>query len=282
MKFLKFVAFFFILWQLSLQVANSASVNLTDPNTTTLDLDTELAVNVNLNISAADGTAYYFRGAFAKVGSNKYCGLTWNGTDWYSGPYSSNEGWKNLPKTTVSSSSAALNLKAKLDKEDNDCLSPGSYTFQVQRYTEGGSASFDDQNRITLSVSYPTFTPTPSPTVKASPLPTVKQVSSTTAKSPTATQKAISESHAKSPDNSPTNIIINAELIDDATSTIAGITATISSIIRDNLISSPSSNQSLLAQINSDRAKIIFMLLLGIIFLSTGIFQSFRLRFRQR
>ncbi len=143
---------------------------------------------MNLSINAADGTKYYLGGVFSVEGSTNYCGKTWN-QEKSSWAVYTDEG--NLPAVTLASSSAYLVLKTILDTEDSGCQSAGTYVFKVRRYTEGGSASFDEQNQQTVTVALPTMTPTPTrvpspiptakpdptattvPTTKPSPLPTV-------------------------------------------------------------------------------------------------------------
>ncbi|MBI4990743.1 hypothetical protein HZB96_01460 [Candidatus Gottesmanbacteria bacterium] len=145
----------------------AASITLNDGTPTTIsDFNQEYQVNVSLSINADDGTVYYLRGSFYQSGTNNYCGYTWNGSSWFNGPYSSNEGWKNLLQVTISSSSASAILKAKLDSNDNACKDSGNYNLKVQRFTQGGSGTFDPQNEQSLTVNIPTPTPTvtPSPT----------------------------------------------------------------------------------------------------------------------
>ncbi|MBU2632642.1 hypothetical protein KKG52_02895 [Patescibacteria group bacterium] len=59
---------------------------------TQINAEEELTVNVSLSINASDNTIYYLRGVFYKLGTTRYCGHTWDGNEWFSGPYSSNEG----------------------------------------------------------------------------------------------------------------------------------------------------------------------------------------------
>lgn len=142
----------------------AASINLSDPNYETLsELGQEYEITVNLLINAADGTPYYLRGLFYKTGTNKYCGFTKNGQNWFNGPYTSNDGWKNLPSVVISSDSASTKIKAKLDAADNDCNVSGEYLFKIMRYTQGGSSNIDDQNeqKIVVNVVVPTATVKP-------------------------------------------------------------------------------------------------------------------------
>lgn len=156
------------------------SITLDTPSQTIIsDIDQEFSVNLTLNgVNIADNTKYYLRGVFFLPDSTNYCGITWNGSSWFSGPYSTGEGWKKFLAVTVASNSASVQLKAKIDTADSGCRASGSYNFKVQRFTEAGSATFDDQNIQTVVFSLPT--PIPSPTVSPQPTkvpslkPTVK------------------------------------------------------------------------------------------------------------
>ncbi|OGG30898.1 hypothetical protein A3I51_04830 [Candidatus Gottesmanbacteria bacterium RIFCSPLOWO2_02_FULL_38_8] len=142
----------------------AASISLSDPSSDILsEVNQEFEITVNLSINAADGTKYYLRSVFFKSGTNRYCGYTWSGQNWYNGPFSSNDGWKNLPSIIISSDSAQTRVKSKLDPLDNDCNSSGEYFFKVERYTQGGSGSFDDQNeqKIIVDIKAPTITVKP-------------------------------------------------------------------------------------------------------------------------
>lgn len=146
-------------------VSFAASINLNESSKTTIsDYNEEYQIKVNMSIDTSDGTLYYLRGVFYQIGTNNYCGLTWNGTSWFSGPYSSGEGWKNFLPVTIASSSATILLKAKLDGNDNGCRNSGTYNFKVQRFTQNGSGDFDTQNEQTINVNLPTPTPTLVPT----------------------------------------------------------------------------------------------------------------------
>lgn len=143
----------------------AASITLSEfsPNSIA-DSNEEIGVKVQLNINSDDGTLYYLRGVFSKDDSTNYCGATWNGSEWFSGPYSTSENWKKFPSVTISSSSAIATLRVKLDVSDSGCRESGNYKFKIQRFTVSGSGNYDDQNIQTLTVTLPTFTPTPHPT----------------------------------------------------------------------------------------------------------------------
>ena len=158
------------LWHFSMQGTFAASVSLSNPTTENItDFEQGYELDVNLKINTANDTKYYLRGVFYKSGTTKYCGLTWNGSSWYNGPFSAGDGWKNLPTVTISSDSAELRLKAKLDKDDNDCNTSGEYNFKVQRYTQKGNSVLDQQNEQKIIAELPKLTPSEKPTVKITP-----------------------------------------------------------------------------------------------------------------
>ncbi len=112
----------------------ATSISLYEGSPTTIDsYDQEYQVGVDLFINAPSGTVYYLRGVFYRPGTSNYCGYTWNGTSWFKGPYTTNEGWKNFLAVNIASSSASTILKAKLDSDDSGCKEPGKYNFKVQR-----------------------------------------------------------------------------------------------------------------------------------------------------
>jgi hypothetical protein len=171
MKYLPVFLIIFIVFP----VYASSSISLSNGQSD-LTPDQELLVNISINIS--QNKDYFLRGEFHKAGSTNYCGYTWNGTGWYNGPFTTNNGWLNLLKVTVVSSSWSGILKSKIDPSDPGCRENGIYNFRVQRYTEAGSAGDDDQNEISVNMIFPSPTPTtiptekPVPTVMPSPIPT--------------------------------------------------------------------------------------------------------------
>lgn len=168
--------------------------------------ETEVLVNTSLSVNSQDGTEYFLRGVFFKPGTSDYCGYTWNGIDFFSGPYSTNSGWKNFYPSTIISSSWSGALKVKIDTKDSGCSQSGSYSFKVQRFTNSGSAVFDPQNELSFEVVIPTPTstvaPTPTP-IKTTPTKTIAQIPSAPAKvntpSPLKPSKALLESEQVSP-----------------------------------------------------------------------------------
>jgi len=165
-----FLAVLLVFWLFLPSKIFAAQINLSNPNLETVnDFNQEYQLDVSLSISAQDETKYYLRGVFYKPGTNKYCGITANGDNWYKGPFSANDGWKNLPVISISSNSGQIRLKVKFDKDDNDCNSSGEYNFKVQRFTGKGSTFFDDQNEQKIIAVLPDFSPTAKPVSTKSP-----------------------------------------------------------------------------------------------------------------
>lgn len=214
-------------------ISFASSINLSEAMPTSLsDVNTEFQVKVGLSINADDGTKYFLRGVFFKAGSNNYCGYTWNGNSWYNGPFSAIEGWKNLPSVSISSNSAVLVLKAKIDPQDSGCRETGEYKFKIQRYTEAGSASFDGQNEQSINISFFSFTPTPIKIPTATTKPTVTEAVSTYAPirvtiQPTLTQTIITASQTF--DRPDAEIIQEDEKINNEQARVLGQT-----VISDN------------------------------------------------
>lgn len=166
-----------------------SSITLSNPNTTSItDPNNEVEMDVLINIDVTDGTKYFLRGVFFRENSSNYCGYTWNGSNWFSGPYSSNDGWKNFPSIQIASNTAQMKLKAKLNSDDSGCKETGTYNFKVQRFTESGSGNFDTQNQLTLNVSLPTQTPTPSPSSTPEPTQKPSSTPNPTTQKPTPTK----------------------------------------------------------------------------------------------
>ena len=196
------------------RIVSAAGFTLSSAQTS-INVGDEFNVNVNFSISVANGTTYYLRGAFYQTSGN-YCGFTWNGSSWYNGPYTANNGWQQLLAVTINQSSWSGQLKAKIDPSDGNCQVSGNYYFKIQRYTSGGSSSFDDQNSLSLNVTIPTPTPTPTNTPTPAPQPTNIP---TPTKGPTATPIKISPSSSIIPSVSS----ISSQLL-GSSSAVLGIT----------------------------------------------------------
>lgn len=186
MKALLFLSVFISFYFYFLEASNAAGLTLSS-NQSSINSNDEFNVNINFFISSPNGTTYYLRGAFYQTVGN-YCGFTWNGSNWYNGPYSVNNSWQQLLPITVNQGSWSGQLKTRMDTSDGNCQTSGNYYFKVQRYTAGGSSSFDEQNALSLVASIPTPTPIPTstPTLKPSDTP-IPTSTPTTVKTPTPT-----------------------------------------------------------------------------------------------
>lgn len=159
------------------QSSRAVSFQLETDKTSITSFSEEITVHAQLSVSTTNGMNYYLRGVFAKEGTTKYCGETWNGNSWYSGPFSS-DGWKNLLPITVNDDVWSGNVQIRFPNNDSNCLTSGTYIVKLQRYTNSGTGNFDDQNTLSLQVSLPsptltpTQTPTPTPTTKPTSTPT--------------------------------------------------------------------------------------------------------------
>jgi len=157
--------FFFIVFILSLfffslsKQSGAVSISITGGNSQIKSSD-EYSVHVAFSIKVADGTEYYLRGAFAKQGSKKYCGYTWNGNNWFNGPYT-NEGWKHFLPITVKNNSWSGDLKAKLDTDNKDCKNPGIYIFKIERFKSSDKGTFDTASEQTVTVEFPPMLTSP-------------------------------------------------------------------------------------------------------------------------
>ena len=148
--------------------AASITSSITNQNST-YQVNDEVQIHVSIEINSSDGTAYYLRGVFYKSGTSNYCGYTWNGSTFYNSPVSDG---KNFLKVTVNNNKWEGDLKVKIDSQNPDCNSSGEYKFKIQRFTDSGSGSFDDQSELTANFSIPTPTPTSTPNPTNTPTPT--------------------------------------------------------------------------------------------------------------
>lgn len=170
------IVIFFILFDLSLRDSSASSIDIQNESLITItNPSQEYSVDVKLSINADDGTVYYLRGVFYKDSSTNYCGYTWNGSEWFSGPYSSNEGWKKFLKITISSGSGKIRVRSKIDLSDSGCKDNGQYQFKVQRFTDkSSSGSFDEQEPkdIFVTIVEPTLTVKPTLVIVPTKAPT--------------------------------------------------------------------------------------------------------------
>jgi hypothetical protein len=152
------------------QLVFAATVSFQNGKTSLVSPNDEYTIDVTLSINSSE--SYYLRGVFYKPGTTDYCGFTWNGNDWFSGPYTSNEGWKKFLPITLANNTWTGQVKAKIDSTDNGCKDTGEYKFKLQRFTALGGGTFDDQTEQSVQITIPTQTPTPSPTTEPTKTPT--------------------------------------------------------------------------------------------------------------
>lgn len=174
----------FILFIFSVKISVAASISLSTLSSSFSYTD-EIPVAVKIAISSADETNYYLRGVFSKEGSSNYCGFTWNGTTFYSGPYTIDDGWKQFLKVSIKNEVWEGEVKVKIDSEDSGCKDSGVYAMRIERFTESGSGIFDTQDPLLLTLTLPTptlvptSTPKPSPTLRLTPTKTTGTIKPT-------------------------------------------------------------------------------------------------------
>lgn len=235
-----------------------------------IGLNDEYTVNINFSISVADGTVYYLRGAFYKDTTSNYCGYTWNGADWFNGPYST--GWRSLLKISVTNHMWSGQLKAKIDPNDSGCNSSGIYKFRIERFndtsSDGGGTFSDTQNEQTVTVTIPTPTPTPTDVQTPTIIPKPPAATPTIKPTPTLTPK---------PTFRPTAKVVSPTSLD---SQLDG--ASEGAVLADAITPTdvPSSTTKVLGeQTKPNLVATIFFVLGGILFVICGIllFRQFRL-----
>lgn len=170
---------------------SASSITFENAPSTLSSIDDEYSVTITMSVDAKNDTVYYLRGVFYKPGSSNYCGYTWNGSEYFAGPYSSNEGWKKFLKITIQNNTWNGNLKAKIDSSDSGCKTSGNYNFKIQRFTESGSSAFDTQTEqvVQITVPTPTDTPTSTPKPTVTPSPSKSPSNTPTPPKPTSTPK---------------------------------------------------------------------------------------------
>ena len=260
-----FTTFLIVFLSHPFKITSGATINISGPNLDKItDFEQSYEVKVDLSINAADDTRYFLRGMFYKKDTNKYCGYTWNGQSWFNGPYSSGEGWKSLPGVLVSSNSASINLKAKLDSDDSDCNSGGEYAFKIQRYTQSGSSNVDDQNIQKINVEVQKASPTIKPTAYKTAAPAI-------------TNKPKSEPSKIVPSSTPVqNQLPSISKISPTVAILPSIFSPTIASIPDS--SGPASDSSTVAGIMEKRKiNLIYIpLFIGIVFIFASSFISFK------
>lgn len=217
-------------------------------------------------MESAEGTTYYLRGVFHKKDSTNYCGYTWNGSAWFKGPYTTNDGWKSFPPVIISSSSATIELSAKIDSDDSGCKESGHYQFKVQRFTEGGSGSFDDQNEQDVGITVP------SPTLAATPTPVVKPPTATPQSTSKVTNSPTEKKALPSPTVQNATIILTKNVtettVPEASTTVA---ATSGDVLGEAENPSEPSKESTIAGVSSKPLSFIFFGI-GAVFIALSLF----------
>lgn len=165
MKKFSVLTLIFILFFLIKTPLQAATISLSSDKTQIQSSD-ELDVSVSLSINVATSSGYYLRGVFYKPNTTSYCGYTWNGTSWFSGPYSTNAGWKNFFPITINDDKWNGTIKVKIDPRDSGCKDSGIYSLKIQRFTASGNSTFDSQIPLTFEISLPIPTLSPVPTQK--------------------------------------------------------------------------------------------------------------------
>lgn len=163
---------------LAASLVSSSAIN-------TATKDDEILIHVKFSITASNDTIYYLRGVFFTPGSSNYCGYTWNGTTYYSGPYTGDGGWKNFLKIAITNNQWEGDVKVKIDTDDSGCRDSGGYSFKIERFTESGSGTFDSQEILPFTFTLPTITFPPTPTLK--PTATPRPISTVKVPTPTKT-----------------------------------------------------------------------------------------------
>jgi hypothetical protein len=256
----------------------AATININAPSTNSVsETNWEYQANVDLTIDVTNGTVYYLRGVFHKDGTSNYCGYTWNGSEWYSGPISSNEGWKKFLSITIASNSASTILKTKFDPTQSGCKETGNYKFKVQRYTVSGSSSFDTQDELSVEVNVPTPFPTATPTPGITHITHIP-TNTTVKEKPTITSPSQINSPTIGAQNTSSNtIVINdqndkeTDLINDETNSNDEIQIDSTSVLGASAVSTGSTNQKEIVQNTNSRFVVIFLTVSGLFFLLSGL-----------
>lgn len=186
------IFFSFLFLVLTGKVYAASITHIESPSSTTFTPQDEISFKIKLSINTSNDAIYYLRGVFYKKDTNNYCGYTWNNNAFFSGPYSTNEGWKKFLKVTIQDNKWEGEVRAKIDGGDSGCKDSGEYGFKLQRFTESGSANFDEQEEkmLTFTIPTPTPTPSPTPTPTPSPKPTKTPTPIKSGPTPTPTKKA--------------------------------------------------------------------------------------------
>ena len=117
--------------------SSSSSSSFTISNTPQqVNSNQAFTVSVNLSLPNDPNNTFYIKGAFKKVGSSNYFGLTKVGPSWTKNGASYSQ---QLSITTDVSGNWSGNLEIQPDSEDSGFEGTGDYIFKVGRYTSAGS-----------------------------------------------------------------------------------------------------------------------------------------------
>lgn len=182
-------------------VCAARSISITG-NTSSLLGDDTLTLTASAS-GFVDGEIIYVKGAFYLVGTTNYFGYTKNGDEWVKNSVN------NTSQKTVKIGEWDGNLAVKSDFSDSGYKGEGEYQFKL-RYYYGSSLTPDwSTNVLTIGISEPdpTITPTPFPTNTPTNTPTPSPIPIFTpapSSAPIATVK---------PTNVPTIIITSQQTV---------------------------------------------------------------------
>lgn len=133
------------------------SFSIPDPN---IDADQEVEADVSLELKGQSGKDYFLEGAFKKVGTTNYFGLTANGSDWVK--YTASD-YRSLPQVTTDGSGRGNGkVKVKVDKDSPHFAGAGDYLLRFKRFTANGSTTWSD-NSLTVRLIGPVGSALPTP-----------------------------------------------------------------------------------------------------------------------
>lgn len=115
-----------------------------------INSDQAFSAKVTLVVPNNPNTEYYMKGAFKKVGGNRYFGLTKTTVDWIE---YGDENTDQYKITTDGSGKWSGNLEIKPDINDKDYKGQGDYVFKVGRLTSSGSSPiWSNEREIKINV----------------------------------------------------------------------------------------------------------------------------------
>lgn len=114
-----------------------------------IDSTQTFSVAVNLNLSDNPNTKFYLKGAFKRVDSANYFGLTKVGSSWIKNGASYSD---QLSLTTDSTGKWSGSLEIQPDIMDSGYEGSGDYIFKVGRYTSTGSGP-SWSNEVTIKLN---------------------------------------------------------------------------------------------------------------------------------